>query len=209
MVHPAPQTRGPPGFTLIELMVVLAIVAFLVVAVGPAVQSVTGANARAAAGELAGAMRYLFDTAALRHQTCRMALDLDGRAWSVECAPGAVAVAKEAEKAAEADKDLADRFSDEKDAERRRLLAKTAFGAFSDRLLPKRELPGKTRFGEIKVEGRRDPVTKGTAYVHFFANGQGQRALIPVIDGDTRYTVVVEPFTGRARVVNGVVEDDR
>jgi len=197
------------GFTLVELMITITVIAVLSAAVMPALNSLSGANAKQAAGELAGSLRFLFDTAALRHTTCRMALDLDARAWSVECAPGAVAVAKDAEKAAEEEKDLADRLSDEKDAERRRLLAKTRFGAFSDRLLPKRELPGKTHFGEVRVEGRRDPVAKGTAYVHFFASGQAQRALIPVIDGDTRYTVVVEPFTGRARVVNGVVEDDR
>src|SRR5919197_943677 len=73
------------GFTLVELMIVLAVVAVLSAAVVPTVKSVTGANARAAAGELAGAARYLFDTAALRHETCRLVLDLDERSWWAEC----------------------------------------------------------------------------------------------------------------------------
>ena len=47
--------------------------------------AVTGANARAAAGELAAGARYLFDTAALRHQTCRLALDVDHATWWAEC----------------------------------------------------------------------------------------------------------------------------
>ena len=72
----------------------------------PALRSVSGANARKAAGELAGSMRALFDIAALRHATCRMALDLDGGAWWAECAPGRAGIARDPERA----ESLSDRF---------------------------------------------------------------------------------------------------
>ncbi len=196
------------GFTLVELLIVVGIISLLTAAVMPALASLTGADARKAAGELAGSLRYLFDTAALRHATCRMALDLDGRAFWAECAPGKAGVAKEAEEEP-TDEELERRFPDEADGERRRLLGKSRFGSFSDRLLPRRELPGKVAFGEIAVEGRQDPVTKGTAYVYFFPGGQAQRAFVPVVDGKNLYTVVLEPFTGRARVAVGKVEADR
>jgi general secretion pathway protein H len=194
--------RTAGGFTLIELLIVLSLVALLAGLAAPAVGSVTGANARKAAGELAGAMRYLYDTAALRHVTCRMALDLDARTWSSECTAAEAAIARTAD---EDDKELARRFPGEKNAELRRLLAKTEFGAFKDRLVEKRELPGRAAFGKVHVEGRRD-AEKWTVYVHFFPGGQAQRAYVPLADGDNRYTVVVEPFTGRARVVVGDVE---
>jgi len=190
------------GFTLVELLVVLSLIALLAGLAAPAVGSVTGANARKAAGELAGAMRYLYDTAALRHATCRMALDVDARAWWAECSPAAVGIARHPE---EDDRELERRFSGEKNAELRRLLAKTDFGSFKDRLVEKRELPGRAAFGKIHVEGRRD-AEGGTVYVHFFPGGQAQRAFVPLADGNNRYTVVVEPFTGRARVVVGDVE---
>jgi general secretion pathway protein H len=57
----------------------------------------------------------------------------------------------------------------------------------------------------VRVEGRRDG-EEGIAYVHFFPGGQAQRAFVPVVDGNNLYTIVVEPFTGRARVVIGAVE---
>ncbi len=194
------------GFTLLELMVVVGILAVLAMAAGPAVDSITGANARKAAGELAGSMRALYDVAALRNVTCRVALDLDARTWWAECAKARAGIARDPEKAAPTAEELADRFPDEKDADRRRLLARTEFGAYQDRLVAKRELPGNARFEPVTVEGRRDAVEKGTAYVYFFPGGQAQRAWVPVADGSNRYTVVLEPLTGRARVEVGKVE---
>ncbi len=194
------------GFTLVELMIVVAVIALATAAVVPALNSVTGANARSAAGDLAGTLRYLYDTAALRHVTCRMVLDLEGRAYWEECAKGRVGVARKAEEELD-DEELKRRFPDEEDAEQRRLLSQSKFGAFPDRLLGKRTLPGDVGFGPIRVEGKADPVEKGTAYVYFFPGGQAQRAFVPVVDGSYLYTVVLEPFTGRARVVVGKVED--
>jgi general secretion pathway protein H len=193
--------RTARGFTLVELLVVVSVIALLAGLAAPAVGSLTGANARKAAGELAGAIRFTFDTAALRHRTCRIALDLAARSWWGECAEGAVGMAR----GEEDDEELARRFSDEKSAELRRLLAKTEFGAFEDRLVEKRELPGEAGFGEVHVEGRRG-AQEGTVYLYFFPGGRAQRAYVPVVDGDTLYTVVVEPFTGRSRVVVGPVE---
>ncbi len=194
----------PRGFTLIELMIVVGVIALASTLAVPALNSITGANAKKSAGELAGSMRALFDVAALRHATCRMALDHEKRTFWAECAPGRAGIARDPEHAS--DRDLEDQFPDEKDAEVRRLLAKTQFGKLEDRVIGKRELPGRAAFGPIHVEGRRDAVKEGVAYVYFFAGGEAQHATVPIVDGSHRYTVVVEPFTGRTRVVVGDVE---
>src|SRR5512142_1903000 len=183
-------------------MVVVAVIAGAAAMVVPAMNSITGADAKKAAGQLAGTMRVLFDAAALRHQTCRVGIDLDKRAFWAECAPGPAGVAP----GADDDDALAIRFESESDPEIRRILARSQFGEFKDRLVERRELPGKAGFGPVHLEGRRDAQESGTAYVYFFPGGQAQKAWVPVVDGKNVFTVVTEPFTGRTRVTAGKVE---
>jgi general secretion pathway protein H len=211
-----PERRAEPrGFTLIELLIVIAIVAVLSAAAMPAVNAVTGANVRAAAGELAGAARYLFETAALRHETCRLALDLDAQSWWAECTQDrAYAVrerdlASKPEERAEDDAALEDRFPDERDAEKRRLLAKAKFGKFDARLAPKRTLPGSATFADVWTAHQREPFSKGMVYVYFYPHGQAEAARVPIVDGSNVLSVVTQPFTGRAKVVAGKPEVPR
>jgi general secretion pathway protein H len=190
-------------------VIAIAVIAVLSAAAIPTMNAVTGANARGAAGELAGAMRFLFETASLRHETCRLALDLDERAWWAECTKDRVFAAREAQDArdlAREEEALEERFPDERDAEKRRLLARARWGRFEDRLVKRRDLPGDAAFVDVWAEHQREPLGKGRAYVYFYPQGRGEEARVPVADGDHVYSVMLQPYTGRAEVVVGKPE---
>lgn len=97
--------KHPRGLTLIEIMVAIAIAAVLFGAVVVGVGSLTGQKARQSAGELAGVIRGLYDTAALSGRTCRLAFILPGEGseqavtYRAECAEGAVTTARDRDKA--------------------------------------------------------------------------------------------------------------
>jgi len=83
------------GFTIIELMVAMAVAALLFAALILGLGAITGARARKAMGELGGAARSLYDTAALTGNTCRLVLllprdDSAEFAYRAECANGPV-----------------------------------------------------------------------------------------------------------------------
>ena len=87
--------RASRGFTLIELTVAIGVAAALFSALVLGLGALTGARARQAMGELGGAARSLYDTAALTGHTCRLVLLLprDDSAefmYRAECASGPV-----------------------------------------------------------------------------------------------------------------------
>jgi general secretion pathway protein H len=87
--------RAHRGFTIIELMVAMAVAALLFAALIFGLGALTGARARQAMGELGGAARSLYDTAALSGNTCRLVLllprdDSAEFAYRAECANGPV-----------------------------------------------------------------------------------------------------------------------
>ena len=109
---PCRHSRSAPrGLTLIELVVALAIIAVLFGAVATSLGAITGSRAKAAAGELGGVIRSLYDTAALKGRTCRLVFQLpdkdakedqagDVRYWA-ECAEGHVTTSRDRDQALE------------------------------------------------------------------------------------------------------------
>src|SRR5512140_1350393 len=100
--HPCARARG---LTLIELMIALAVAAVLFSAAVMGIGAITGAQAKKSAGELAGVIRSLYDTAALTGRTCRLAFELPGEKaedqkarYRAECAAGAVTTSADRDK---------------------------------------------------------------------------------------------------------------
>jgi len=89
------RRRPHRGFTLVELMIALAVAATLFAALILGLGALTGARARQAMGELGAAARSLYDTAALTGNTCRLVLllprdDSSEFSYRAECASGPV-----------------------------------------------------------------------------------------------------------------------
>lgn len=223
------------GLTLIELLVALAIVAALFGSVAMGVGALTGTKARTAAGELAGVMRSLYDSAALSGKTCRLVFELsdpkddDGETrYHAECAAGGVttsrdreAALREGNRAAEAQARDGDGRRDWRQGtsgeptltellgqEKTRVEEAEKFSGFTAEELAPRTLPGGVSLS-VWTRHQHKPVEAGLAYVYFFPQGFAEKAQVQVRQGDNVWTLVLSPLTGKVTVVGEALEVPR
>lgn len=226
------------GFTLIELSVALAIAAVMFGMAVVSIGALTGSKARAAAGELGGVIRSLYDTAALSGRTCRLVFELPAEkdddspaTYRAECAAGALATTKdrdeelrevqraEEEKAREGDKapPTDTRFRSPLEgpslqelvgAEKDRVEGTARFSGFTDAEFETRKLPSSVKLS-VWTQHQRSPVRSGTAFLYFFPQGFTEKAHLYVSQGDNVWTITVAPLTGKTSVVSEELEVPR
>jgi general secretion pathway protein H len=226
---------GPTGgFTLIEVMVALMVIA-LIASIGvKGFRAVTKSDLRATTAHLSGAIRFLFDRASITGKYHRLVIDLtDGKYWA-EVSDDRFYAPNEAESQADRRKRENDEAAADEDERKRLEKQQNDFGggtvaAGSSFDLSKLEVgefrPRRARFAAFKETALKpvtlkklriksvytprmtEPVTSGRAYLYFYPLGQTEPAIITLTDatGESVYSLVVHPITGRVRIYNSEV----
>ncbi len=223
------------GFTLVELMVTIGVIVVLFASVVYGVGAITGAKAKESAGELANAIRTLYDTAALTGKTCRLVFELPGErsedtevTWHAECAKGGVAVtskrldelraAEKRDKKSQArerdtrfrplNNDQAPTVQELMAREKARVDEAATFSTFESEGIREQKLPSDVRV-HVWTSKLRDPVKSGPAYLYFFPQGFTERAQVYVRQGSNVWTITLAPLTGKVAVVSEELEVPR
>lgn len=224
--------RASHGFTLIEVMVALMVVALMATIGVKGFRSIRKSDLREATAHLSGAIRYMFDRASITGKYQRLVLDLsDGQYWP-EVSDDKFYAPNQAE--TETDQRKREGKEAEADEEQRKKAEKQqqAFANSSTSAantsfdLSKLEVgefrPKHARFAAFKETALKpvrlkklhirsvytprmvDPVTSGRAYLYFYPLGQTEPAVITLADesGESVYSLVVHPITGRVRIYN-------
>src|SRR3569623_820106 len=220
------RRRAHSGFTLIEILVVLAIVGILAGMSIRGLRSLARSDLRASVTHMAGAISYLFDRASTTGRYHRLVIALEtGRYWAevsddMFYLPRDPETESSAKKLAALEADL-----DEKQA-RQKEMAQAAGDVDMSKVLPMDFRAKKARFGAFKESNLKpvtlkntaimdvftprvaDPVTKGRAYIYFIPLGPPEPAIIHLSDPtqQTIYSLVVHPITGRVRIYNSYIE---
>jgi general secretion pathway protein H len=222
----SPSARG---FTLIEVMIVMAIVALITVVSVTGLRSLVKSDLRSTATRMAGSIRYLFDRASTTGRVHRLVLDFDnGKYWAeVSDDQFIMGAGKETE---ENRKKEAEKIAKEEEVKREAAEKEAFFGGsqIPSRYMPKPFIPKRAKFegfretavkpftlksgvvlADIYTPRLVKPLAEGKGYVYFFPMGMTEAAVIHLSDGkDTFYTLVVHPLTGRVSVKNSYVEAD-
>ncbi|MFZ5481027.1 MAG: pilus assembly FimT family protein [Myxococcota bacterium] len=217
-----PSPRARRGMTLIEIMVVLAIMA-IVVAIGiPSIRAIFDVQQRGAARELALTYKFLAQEAAMRNVTFRIAYHLDEGWYQVEVGDPDTLVfsdplaREEYEREREKDVKRLSKEEEEAAAEEANRFTGLDLPGFTSKV----ELPSNTvfawvytpQYGEAVTPSEEPPEKPEDAvvvYSYVFASGESEHTLVRLVDADDPedgFTVEVEPLTGNATVESEVTD---
>lgn len=178
------------GFTLIEIMIVLAIIATLIVVGAPRLVRKDG-NIKSVARQFIVMSKEIRNKARLTNSTYRLVIDMDdkGNQYWVERANGPQAVDPEA-------------YEKAKDEKKEEDAPPPLFQRDKSILKKEQTLPGGLRFGSVETTNTKAPITSGIAYVHFFAEGFVEAAAVQITNGNNlTWTLVFNPLTGQADII--------
>lgn len=210
------KTRA--GFSLVELLVVLAIIAGLL-GLGANMAGMIGkGGSKQEAMRLTAAARYMYQQAAVNNSHYRLVMELETGAYYGEIVTYAN-VEQDAD-TAEDDALLTDeaRALAKKERDKRSLFAKEEEDPFGvnrrvsaqrvqDGLIKAGQLPEGLKFVRVTV-GSEDPIEEGIAAINFYPNGYQDPAIVLLGDdeGGDRFSLRTEPMTGRIILQTGEME---
>jgi len=205
--------KGEAGFTILELMVVSALIVLVMGTAVYGLRDVGAAHVRADAFRMAATIRYLYEKAVTEGVSYRLSIDIDQRRIEAErlddekgCSAGLTLT----EGANTRFKDLARKAEEarKKKAEEEGVAApKASYGSFSDFVIKPRDLSKSVSVREVATLAVPKPKNEGKAFIHVFPHGVIERAVVILESKDEQaYSIITEPFQGRARVLAEAVE---
>ena len=200
MSLPSPR-RDRRGLTLIEIMVVIAIIGIIVGVGVPALSGLLALQQQQAVSELGQTYIWLRDEAALRNVTFRVVYNLDQGTWKIEAGDASTLVFSDPEAREEYDKELREkmeRFTErELEEGAAEELAPSRFEGLEDpAFTTAQSLPSGVRFAFIYTPqyGRdgvvphddipEDEEDQAVAYTYIFPDGTAEHTIIRIVDED-------------------------
>ncbi len=187
-------TRSQRGFTLVEIIVVLAIAATVMGIAFSSFGSLKNSKLRADAMRMSGALRMVYGRAAVNGLRYQVTFDLDANTYSVQCSPENVLLdpAEDERSPFDDDDDEADPFG--------LGVHRPTLDDCSEPLLEITEMRGNVEIARIVTTHHTEPVEDGIQTVAYFPNGFVERTMIWIRSDETYMTLSIDPMTGRVQI---------
>ena len=205
------------GFTLLELIVAIALIGLLVGLAVPRLDRYLEIDMKKASNRLASTIRYLYNKSATERLYLRLVFDIGEQTYWVEATrdPVMIASPEEQERVAKL-KEIEKRKSEspaagaaEKKTEEGGtelppplMPSEPTFSKIEEYLLKPTRLPEDVFIKDIYVEHIPTAVAGGQVAIHFFPNGYVEEAIVNLRDEDdeVHYSLKTNPVTGEVSV---------
>ncbi len=201
------------GFTLIEIMVVVALASLLATSAAVGVSAVRRGRLRAGAAHVASAMRRAYVHALTTGRTTRLVFVVGGNRYWIEDTDDAHVLdtqdplrqgggAPTAERAEELAREQARLIASQRPRAPRAEFARPQGSRYRER-----DLGDDVVITRIFTAHESDARDEGNGYVYFWSGGVGERAIVQLrgVSGEV-YSIVVHPLTGRSQIYDRAVE---
>jgi prepilin-type N-terminal cleavage/methylation domain-containing protein len=200
---PLSSERSEQGFSLIELMVVVALMALIGTMAIPSISSVFKISLGSTTRDLATTVRHAYNAAMMTKKVHRLVFDLKENEYWVEVGPQSLLMDTD-ESRAKAER--ARRFATSKESEEEDK-KKPSFGLAGYVTRKKTSLPRGVIFEDVTTEQSKDAIKEGVAYTHFFPHGIIEQTVIHLKDtSNHEATLVVAPLVGKTKVIERRIE---
>lgn len=200
------------GFTLLEVLIVLVIVAFLFGTAATRLNKTFRSESRAVQWRMASVAKYLYNTAASENKTARLTLDFESNSyWAEETSErfliGMEKEGQQVNRSVGQQVGEAEDSGEPKDGEKKEAVVaplEPAFGTMDSSLLEVKQFPSNVLLKDVYTSRSVEPVASGRAYIYFFPNGYMEEAIINFKDAsdEKHLSIKFNSFNGEADVSN-------
>jgi type II secretion system protein H len=188
--------KNNKGFTLIEMLVVVGIIALMAAVMMPTISSYFQVSLNSATRDLATTIKEAYNSSVVTGKVYRLVYDLKENTYWVEFGPAEV---------------LLDTKESKEKEERRKKFSKSVtkkpeFKMDTTISRKKAILPRGVVFEDLVTEQSKEPITEGTAYTHFFPHGLTEQTVIHLQDQSKHHaSLVITALVGDTNVYDRYV----
>jgi general secretion pathway protein H len=200
--HDQTVTKHPLGMTLIEIMIVVAIIGGIMALATYVMFPSDDAKVRDEANRLAGTIKFVYNEAAIKNKYYRLVYHLEEGTYLVESSTEPFHVAIEGEEGKTASSPPPKEGGEAAEGGEAPAGEGGGFAVEEGLMVKPVKLPTGVKFKDIYVMHSPERMEFGTVYSYFLPNGWAEPVVINLADEDEKsfYSLEVNPLTGKSTI---------